>query len=295
MTNIIKFPDNRTEDKSIITAYHEINGTDYIVFKTDKVDNGNKVVGVSYKPSGEERYQKIVDMEEWKKAKGILVDDIHDKQDNFTYQRVEGEVLVTEDYIHELALRDANLEPLEAHYQNYLNSLTKVETPVEANIPVVEENVIAENSGIVDNQANSVISEMPSTPQPVEPQIMEIPSNNQPIISEAPIISDVNSVFNEPVIETPVKETPAFVDSTPSTESVVANSYINKANQLISDFREVSERFAKNMEELASEMGRQLEEAHHINDLSKQTYDNAKQILDANNSEDLTRDLKQVA
>ncbi len=331
---IIKFPDERTEGKDIVTAYHEINGTDYIVFKTDKVDNGNEVVGVSYKPASEERFQKIVDFEEWKKAKGILVDDIKGKQDNFTYVKVEGETLVTEDYIHDLALREANKDALEQHYQEFLKHqeievsevqqnaqalqnpeptvITQVDTPSQApvinevppvatpqvldtpvNIPPVEPAVLASEPPV----ATPIIEESNVVPFPAVENASTVAPTPEPVVAPteptiAPIVNETPQVFESPVISP--METPAET-AVKTGESVVTESYVTKAHQLIEDFKTIADKFTKNMEELAQEMGRQLEEAHHINELSKQTFDNAQQILNSQSSETLTRDLNKVA
>lgn len=317
-STIIKFPDERTEQKNIITAYHEVNGTDYIVFKTDKMDNGNEVVGVSYKPVNEDRYQKIVNMEDWKKAKGILVDDIHGKQDNFIYKVIDNETLVTEDYIHDLALRDANKGALEAHYQEFLNkqqSVTEeptVEAPQEEVAPVVAPNP----------EPTPVVAEAPVTPEvtPVAPETVApsiepiaptpIIENNSnitpfpglenitPVGTEEPVVAPVDIAPVQPEIQvapsTPEVITPVE-QPVSETKSIVTESYVSKANGLIEEFKAVADKFAKNMEELANEMGRELEEAHHINELSRQTFDNAQQIVNNTNNNELTRDLSKVA
>lgn len=308
-STIIKFPDERTETRTIITAYHEVNGTDYIVFKTDKMDNGNEVVGVSYKPVNEDRYQKIVNMEDWKKAKGILVDDIHGKQDNFIYKVIDNETLVTEDYIHDLALRDANKSALEAHYQEFLNnqqSVTEeqtVEAPKEEVAPV----------GAPNPEPTPVVAEAPSlepiTPTPIienNSNITPFPGleNITPVVNEEPVKVEESVVA--PVDISPIQPEIQVAPSTPEvitpveqpvneSKSIVTESYVSKAQGLIEEFKAVADKFAKNMEELANEMGRELEEAHHINELSRQTFDNAQQIVNNTNNNELTRDLSKVA
>ncbi len=77
---IVKFPSGKTEEKEIITAFKDENGTNYIVFKTNSKDNGNDVVGVSYKKVGEDCYTKIVDLDDWKKAKENLIAIINNKE-----------------------------------------------------------------------------------------------------------------------------------------------------------------------------------------------------------------------
>ena len=57
---IIKFPDGRTEEKNYITMYHQENGTDYIVIETEKIENENRIVGISYKPNGQDLFTSPV-------------------------------------------------------------------------------------------------------------------------------------------------------------------------------------------------------------------------------------------
>ncbi len=264
---MIKYPNQRTEQKEVITAYKATDTTEYIVFKTGKVENNNEVVGVSYKPANEDCFSKIVDAEEWKKAKGLLVDDLHDKKTDFTYALPEGEINVTEDFMHDLALRDANLSKLKSNYAEFLSTQTKTEeepvinpfeTPVMESAPTIEAEPVLE----------------PITPEPI------------------PVESVVEQQSVEP--QANIEEQPSLETPQPQENSIVAKSYVETAGELIEQVKEITNKYIKTMEEMKEEIGRQLEEAYKINELSKQTFDNAQQILNQNN-DDVTKNLTKAA
>lgn len=159
----IKFPDGRTESKNIITAF-EKNDTNVITFDTDKVDNGHKVVGVSYSVDG--MYQNVVDMEKWKEVKGYLVEGLHDRITNEEYRVVSPEILVTEDPYRELALRDENYDNLVANYNKFLATKNVEQTSAQ-----VEESVVEDIPTMgVSEEAPSMESIVLQQPQELEEQ-----------------------------------------------------------------------------------------------------------------------------
>lgn len=295
-STMIKFPDGRTETKKVTTAYKVAGGVEYFVVDTNGIDNENKVFGVSFKPANEERFQKIVDMEEWKKAKGILVDDLHDKKDTFEHILLPEEILVTEDYTHNIALRDENYQKIEANYEEFLQQQNVVKAEPEIN-PFVTQEIVSPQI----EEKEETIAEMPQVPivDAIAPApISVIPEETESVnnITEFPNIQNTNIVEEQPVLDT---SNVVSMDIPTSEEkqsgSVVSESYVSIANQLIEQVREVTNKYIQNMEEMKDEIGRQLEEAYKINELSKQTFDKSQQILTAQNEESLTKDLTKAA
>lgn len=315
MGTIVNFPSGKKVETNIITAYKVENGMDVLVTETNNIDNGNKVVGVSYKPANEERFTKIVDMEDWKKVKGILVDDIHDRKDNFVYQAVAKEINATEEFVRDLALRDENFKKLVENYAAYLKSLEpkeekaadivpfptgEVEPTVkeeeQPEIPAVsiapEINVEApalEPTPIIE----SVVPEVPQMNSEYANNIMEFPSAantiieeqpqetivDTPVINEAPITDNTN-IVNFPCMDAQTKvEEPAKEEG----KSVVEDSYLNTANEIIAQMRELTNKYLQTMEEMAAKMHGNFKESQEYRKLSMQTYDNAQQILASQN------------
>lgn len=318
---IVKFPDGRTEEKNIVTMYHEVNGTDYIVVETDKKENENRIVGISFKPQNETLYTSPALGKDWDAAKKVLVDDIHDRKDNFSYVIPQEEILVTENYMHELALRDANYQKLEANYQEFKKA---EEAKQEQNVVNPFEQQVAPEVASVETQQDIVAPVGPtiaevSAPAPeaiqtiaptpiVDAPVAEIPSapvDNVipfPSMEPTPIVdAPVMEAPSIPPVEAPIMETPQEeVKPAPVQEeqkpSIVSKSYMETANDLITQVREVTDKYIKNMEEMKNEIGRQLEEARKINELAKQTFDNAQQIINnGGNVQDLSRDLTKAA
>ena len=294
---IVKFPDNRTEEKNIVTMYHEVNGTDYIVVETDKKENENKIVGISFRPQNAELYTSPALGKDWDAAKKVLVDDIHDRKDNFSYVIPQGEILVTENYMHELALRDANYQKLETNYQEY----KKAEEAKQAQSTIIpfEQQMAPEVVPTVEVAASEEVAPIVEIPSaPTDENIIPFPSMQTTPIVDAPVMASPSI----PPVETPIMDIPQEEAKTEITQgekpapSIVSKSYIETANDLITQVREVTEKYIKNMEEMKDEIGRQLDEARKINELAKQTYDNAQQIMNNGNSvSDLTRDLTKAA
>ena len=298
-STIVKFPDGRTMQEEILTAY-ESNGITYIVFKTKKTENGNEVVGICFKPANEEYFQKVPNGVEWDTIKKILIEDLHNNPENFKYILPSNEILVTEDYMHDLALRDENLRNLLEHYREFLK--TQVQETPEINpfaqqevapevaeapemtasqeiVPEIQPETIVENTNVQDNiipQAEITIPETSIVTEPIvdNSNIVEFPTaQNTDLIQEQSAIT-----------ETTMKEAPIAEES--KSESIVVQSYMSTANELIAQVKEVTDKYIETMEEMKEEIGRQLEEANKLNELSKQTFDNAQQILASQSVED---------
>ncbi len=343
---IIKFPDGRTEEKNCISMYRDVNGTDYIVLETDKMENENRIVGVSHKPQNETLFSCPVNSstdKAWDATKKVLVDDIHDKKDDFVYIKPTEEIMVTENFVHELALRDANYQKLAGNYQAFLKAEEEKQAQTAINpfeqqplpdvqqpeTPVLEQPQPLEGATPVVEQAP--VSEIPSPIQPETPNMENIPGPevvapienapvemtpvgtpeiNNSVVEQQPIVEEA-TIPTAPVIEnTPVAQSAPVVEETPivneavnpveepkkEKESIVSKSYMENASELISKVREMTDKYIENMEEMKNEIGRQLEEAKKINELAKQTYDNAQQIVSSQMTQnDLTRDLTKVA
>ena len=332
---IVKFPDGRQEEKNCVSMYHVVNGTDYIVFETDKKENENKIVGVSYKPQNASLFTNPINTDTdkaWDATKKVLVDDIHDRKDEFVYVKPSEEILVTENFMHELALREANYKKLEENYQGFLKAEEEkqsVANPFEQPIP--EPEAIQASEAPMPEAAPSTIPEpvpvaeispvfpadAPSIDTPkegstelanekaVKDNIINFPGVekvNTPLDVNSQNIEPQPSTKNEKVQDTPAVETTGVVEEAPSAlesieqkPSIVSQSYMETANQLINQVREVTDKYIKNMEEMKDEIGRQLEEARKINDLAKQTFDNAQKIMSSQNQESIKRDLTKAA
>lgn len=315
MGTIVNFPSGKKIETNIITAYKVDNGMDVLVTETENIDNGNKVVGVSYKPANEERFTKIVDMEDWKKVKGILVDDIHDRKDNFVYQAVAKEINATEEFVRDLALRDENFKKLVENYAAYLKSLEPKEEKVadivpfptgEAEPAVKEENqpeipavsiapeLTAEAPAMEPTSIiESVVPEVPQMNSEDANNIMEFPSvantiveeQPQEIIVDTPVINEAPIVDNTNIVNFPSMDAQTKVEETPKEEgkSVVEDSYLNTANEIIAQMRELTNKYLQTMEEMAAKMHGNFKESQEYRKLSMQTYDNAQQILASRN------------
>lgn len=186
---IMKFPDGRTESKNILTSFDK-NGTNVIVFETDKVDNGHKVVGVSYLSDG--MYQNIVDPTKWNEVKGYLVDILHDRMALEDYRLVPEEIMVTVDPYHPLGLRDENLDKMVASYEAF--KATK-----EVSIEQVQENPVEEKTEEIE-PTDSIIESVPQVNE-------EVVLNDAPLIvdeqlpKEEGLTEETKSVEVEPVLD----------------------------------------------------------------------------------------------
>ncbi len=181
---VVKFPDGRQENWDVLT-YFQKTGTDdnIVVFKTDKVDNGHKVVGVSRLKDG--LYGNIIDMEEWKRAKENLVAGLHGELTDDDYKVVNQELLVTEDPYRPLALRDENLASLQVYYEQFLaRQKEKEATNAPQSAPIVEQPV--------------QINETPELPEANIPNEPVIDSNNVqiPQNDSMPSVVDANQPIN---------------------------------------------------------------------------------------------------
>lgn len=212
---IIKFPDGRTETRNIITSF-EKNGKSFIVFGTDKVDNGHKVVGVSSLEDG--MYQNIIDIEKWKEAKGYLVDILHDRMTHDDYRLVPEEVSVTVDPYHPLGLRDENLDKIMVSYETFVAAKNVV--PVENNLETISmnEEVIPENQP----EVTQVIEE-PVQMEQVPEEKVEMVQNVEPemIISEPVVSEDTMSIMDVPVEEQPVVQEAPIIEEAPQEEKIL--------------------------------------------------------------------------
>ena len=205
MGTIIKFPDGRTEEKKCVSMYHVSNGTDYVVFETDKKANENQIVGVSYKPQDSTLFSSPVNTDTdkaWDAAKKVLVDDIHDRKEEFTYVKPAEEILATENFMHELALREANYKKLEENYQGFLKAEEAKQTvvsPFEQPVPAPEATQVSE-APMPDIASSTTI------PEPV------------PVAEVAPVFP----------ADAPSVETPKDISTELANESVVNDNIIKK-------------------------------------------------------------------
>lgn len=209
---IIKFPDGRNESKNILTSFDK-NGTNVIVFETDKVDNGHKVVGVSYLSDG--MYQNIVDHTKWNEVKGYLVDILHDRMALEDYRLVPEEIMVTVDPYHPLGLREENLDKIVASYEAF--KATK-EVSIEPAQEILESPVVEEVKTEEVQPTEGIIE---STPQVNE----EVALNDEPLIvdeqlpKEEGLIEETKPVEVEPVLD-PFTIADSLEASTNTMESV---------------------------------------------------------------------------
>lgn len=207
----IKFPDGKVEVRNILTSF-EKNGTNVIVFETDKVDNGHKVVGVSYLSDG--MYQNIIDQNKWSEIKNYLVDILHDRMGNEEYRLVPEEVLVTADPYHPLGLRDENLDKMVSSYEAF-------KTTKEVVTPVVEETLTTP----VEQVENVVLTEPAVTE--VAPTLTENVSETimpaEPVITEAPKLEEEAPAIT-PAVEEPILDPFAIADSLVQTSNNVENT-----------------------------------------------------------------------
>lgn len=238
---VIKFPDGRTESKNILSSF-ERNATNVVLFETDKVDNGHKVVEVSYLEDG--MYRNVIDSNKWSEIKQDLVDILHDRIQNEEYRIVPAEVLVTEDPYRQLALRDENYEKIATSYANYVNTMVndtvvKEEAPVEnpaeeltsqidEMVKTVDANVPAEASlnGLVPETVNESVetSVMEQGDAPV--LVSETPKEIVPEISPMPEIiqSELKEEAHEDIPQTEVINPFGSFVPEASTEEVVADT-----------------------------------------------------------------------
>lgn len=239
MANVKKFvrPDGNVDEREVITAYKIASGSEYFVVDTTRKDDvGNTIVGVSYKPVNEERFQKIVDIEEWKKAKGILVSDLHNERDTFEYREVPEENLVTEDYVHDLALRTENLANLSANYEEFLKK--KQEKAEEKTASAPEINPFATEVAEVNNSEITEIKEAPVVSTVVEdiPSVIPTPEVSQTPVMDTQIV-DFPGVQNTIIEEQPqvsIVDTPSIspienvITSAPSTDNLISEVPVNQ-------------------------------------------------------------------
>lgn len=289
-------PDGSKEAKKIITAYKVANGVEYNVIDTEKFDeNKNKIVGVSYKPEGEERFQNIVDMEEWKKAKGFLVDDLHDKKDAFEYRVPEEETLVTADFMHNLALREENLNKLVVNFEEYLKSQQTIvkETP-EIN-PFVAQEIVSPQ---VAEEPQAIIPEITPAPiidivtpapemvqsAPMENNMLEFPSaENTNLVQEQNTIVDTPNVA--PIVEeNKVAEFPQQQEVQNNVSSV-ENAYIENINALIEQMKKITDEFIKQMEHMKNVSIEEFKQIKDLRQLAEDTVKRAESVMaTANNN-----------
>ncbi len=252
----------------LITAYQRTgtDGSSIVVLNTGRKEGENTVVGVSRKKMGEDTFQNIVDMEEWKNAKKDLVTLLKGKEveEGLSYLNIEVPIQMTEDGQHEIALRKDNYDALATNYEKAFNSLREVQ-----NVSVVPESeqikVSPEVSSIMDapsvapvsiqpeaNPFENVIQPMPKV-SPLNEQVafqdIVPPSDlNVQMTSETPSMEPVQMVSPMPEVNPIVQdivqvpnmenneELAANITSaqdTSNTNSAVVNSYLEKSNHLM--------------------------------------------------------------
>ena len=294
-------PDGSKEAKKIITAYKVANGVEYNVIDTEKFDeNQNKIVGVSYKPEGEERFQNIVDMEEWKKAKGYLVDDLHDKKDAFEYRVPEEETLVTADFMHNLALREENLNKLVANYEEYLKSRqTTVEETPEIN-PFATQEIVSPQ---VAEEPQAIIPEI--TPAPIVDTITPAPEmvqsapmeNNMlefPSAENTNLVQEQNTIVDTPSVAPIVEENIPQPQEVQNNASSVENAYIENINALIEQMRKITDEFIKQMEHMKNVSIEEFKQIKDLRQLAEDTVKKAESVMENANNNNYNEEQQQV-
>jgi hypothetical protein len=320
---MIKYPDGRTEQKNVLSHFVK-NGTNIIVFETEKVDNNHKVVGVSYLEDG--MYQNIVDANKWNEVKHDLVDVLHDNISMDEYKVVPEEISVTIDPYHPIALREENYDKLVSSYEQFKNSIAinqpspvsennstidlsttepvqAVTTPVEP-APVdtqVKPDIVTpvENEKVVDPFAIVDALEQNATTPEIHQDI--VPPMDTPVIADAPVVDSTPNVLDgQPAPE--ITESPATLEfnnlvneevvyspviNNEPVVSPVQETYENRTTDIIKEMRELSENYLKKMEEMSAEISRNLEEARGINELAKQTLDKAQTVMPITNENTL--------
>ena len=217
---IMKFPDGRTETRNVLSNF-EKNNMNIIVFETDKVDNGHKVVGVSLLSDG--MYQNIIDVNQWKDAKGYLVDILHDRMDTENYRLVPEEVMVTVDPYHPLGLRDENLDKIVASYDAFKASKEISAPSPEVVDPVPE---IIESLPEIQAPVTEISSVTPVVEEPVHVDISPMPaidltSEVSPNVTISETIVDPISVAETSVVEPiAVADAPIIVEE-PKEEKIL--------------------------------------------------------------------------
>lgn len=289
-------PDGSKEAKKIITAYKAVGGVEYNVIDTEKFDeNNNKIVGVSYKPANEERFQNIVDMEEWKKAKGLLVDDLHNKKDTFEYRIPQEETLVTEDFMHNLALREENLNKLVANFEEFLKSKeTIVESTPEIN-PFATQEIVTPQ---IAQEPEAIIPEI--SPAPIVDTIVPAPETIQsapiennnilefPSAENTNFFQEQNTTLDTPSVAPIVEENK--VADIPKQEvqnnaSSVENAYIENLNTLIEQMKKITNEYIKQMEHMKNVSIEEFKQIKDLRQLAEDTVKKAESVMaTANNN-----------
>ncbi len=280
---IVKFPDNRTEKKDIISAYKEVSGTEYIIFNTHELDeNQHKITGISYKTKDKKEYANIIEMEEWKKAKEILVNDLHDKKENFEYFIPETEILVTEDFMHKLALRETNYAKLEINYESFLSSQEKGMNEIPSNTSILnnsfEETVNLEMptinpTPIMENTSQDIVSSPISASQ-----TMEFPEVQNQIV-DVPVISPTNE---EQVVNEFAKKMP---NNSQGSSSSVENTYIENIDSMIEQMKKISDEYIKQMEQMKTASIEEFKQIKELKKLAEETVKKAETVMaNASNS-----------
>lgn len=283
---IVKFPSGSEVEKQIKTAYRTANGTDCIMFKyPDKKDNENEVFGVTYKTPNSERFEKIVNMEDWKKAKERFVKDLNKQMDDFTYYIPEKEILVTEDFMHDIALRAENSDKLGDHYEEFLKAEQLKEVNIQQGTPIQEN--VATVKNIIETpiiEESKVVSFPNIQNTNIEPQMQAVKE-----VSTAPVQENMETFQKEPVISpTIVPEPIPVVQQTNQAPeiSAVTKYYVDTMNSLTNQLNEVTEKYieiTKKCQSTVSEIGNKvvglLEEIHQRDVLSNQTFNQSQQLL----------------
>ena len=239
---IMQFPDGRTQTSNVLSCF-EKNGTNIIVFGTDKVENGHKVTGVAYFSDG--MYQNIIDSTKWDEVRGYLVDILHDRMPNEDYRTVPSTVLVTADPYRQLALRDENLEKIISSYESFKTTVQNNNISTEqlnTENQTLNPEMQASTSDIV--QSTEVIPDAPVIQEMskaiphsevVMPQesvnIGEIPSIQpvQPIeaILDAPVTQEMPEVIPQP--EVVMSQESVNIEEVPSIQPVQPSEVIPDA------------------------------------------------------------------
>lgn len=154
---------------------------------------------------------------------------------------------------------------------------------VKPEIPSVD---VAPEIPQMNNDTNNIV-EFPGTVN-TNTIIEEQPVNmmDTPIINETPIVED-----NTKIVDFPSMNANVSVENNAKEEnqSVVEASYLNTANELIAQMRELTNKYLQTMEDMIVKMQGNLKETNELKELYIGAVDKAQQMLvSQNQSEEVT-------
>lgn len=297
-STIIKFPDGRTEEKTVITAYKVANGEDIMLTDSGRYDeNDNKIIEVSHKLENEEMFSNIVNIEDWKRAKGYIMKDVRNQKDDFEYMTPEEITQVTEDFAHNLAIKSDTLKTIVTNFEEYLKSKeTTVEKAPEINPFVAQEivspQVVEEPQPIIPEISpapivDTITTEAPSI-APAPEMVQSAPIENNMV--EFPSVENTGFVQEQnTTLDTPVVEENKVVDfpqpEVQNDASSVESAYIENINALIEQMKKITDEFIKQMEHMKNVSIEEFKQIKELRQLAEDTVKKAENVMaTANNN-----------